>query len=334
MKFHAEFDIQKIDQPIHHRHKIMLIGSCFTENIGEKLSNTGFSVLQNPNGILFNPVSVAEAIINIIQQKIYIPSDLFCLNETWHSWQFHSRFSGITPEDAVQKINTSIQSAHQFLKNTDYLIITLGSAWVYTLTEQAANSQPGTIAANNHKAPSAWFQKKLMDITQIITVLGTMLDRLGVFNPNIKIIFTISPVRHLREGAINNNRSKSALISAVHYLTEQLPKLYYFPAYELVIDDLRDYRFYAEDLVHPNYAATEYVWTKLMEACMEPDTISLIKKMDEINLACRHKPFNPDTSQHQAFLKKYAALTQALLNEFPFLPLADTLQYFQQGIHH
>lgn len=291
-------------------------------------------MLQNPNGILFNPVSVAEAIINIIQQKIYIPSDLFCLNETWHSWQFHSRFSGITPEDAVQKINTSIQSAHQFLKNTDYLIITLGSAWVYTLTEQAANSQPGTIAANNHKAPSAWFQKKLMDITQIITVLGTMLDRLGVFNPNIKIIFTISPVRHLREGAINNNRSKSALISAVHYLTEQLPKLYYFPAYELVIDDLRDYRFYAEDLVHPNYAATEYVWTKLMEACMEPDTISLIKKMDEINLACRHKPFNPDTSQHQAFLKKYAALTQALLNEFPFLPLADTLQYFQQGIHH
>jgi lysophospholipase L1-like esterase len=331
MKFHAEFDIQKLNQPIHHRHKIMLIGSCFTENIGDKLSNAGFNVLQNPNGILFNPVSVAEAIINIIQKKIYTEDDLFFLNDIWHSWQFHSRFSGITSIEAIQKINTSIQTAHQFLKNTDYLIITLGSAWIYTLTEKAANSQPGTVAANNHKAPAEWFQKKLMDTTQIITVLGTMLDRLGVFNPNIKIILTISPVRHLREGAINNNRSKAALINAIHYLVEQLPKLYYFPAYELVIDDLRDYRFYTEDLVHPNNAATAYVWNKLMNACMNSDTIALIKKIEEINIARRHVPFNPSTVQHQAFLKKYAILTEALLHEFPYLPLAETLHYFKKS---
>lgn len=333
MKFHAEFDVQKLTMPIHHQHKIMLIGSCFTENIGEKLINAGFRVHQNPNGILFNPVSVAEAIINIISKKEYTPADLFFLNESWHSWQFHSRFSGVTADEATEKMNASIVNAHQFLQTADYLIVTLGSAWVYTLTAEAANAKPGTVAANNHKAPAAWFQKKLMDTTQVITVLGTMLDRLGAFNKNIKVIFTISPVRHLREGVINNNRSKAALISAVHYLVEQLPQLYYFPAYELVIDDLRDYRFYAEDLVHPNHAATEYVWTKLKEACMTAETIDLIEQIEEIQIARRHDSSNPKSQQHQTFLRKYATLTQQLLKMHPYLPLHHVLDYFTNAIN-
>lgn len=332
MKFHYEFSIKKLPQPINHQHKLLLIGSCFTENIGEKLKNHQFHIFENPNGILFNPVSVSETIINCIDQKIYTESDLFQLNETWHSWQHHSRFSGITADDALQKINASTLEARAFLKKADYLIITLGSSWVYTLTDKASNAIKGTVAANNHKAPADWFSRRLMLVDQVIAVLGSMLDKLGAFNPGIQVIFTISPVRHLREGVVENNRSKAVLIQAVHEMIERLEKLYYFPAYELVIDDLRDYRFYAEDLVHPNYHATQYVWEKLTDACMNDETRELMKIIAEINLAFNHKPFNPSTKLHLQFLRNYLEKTTNLQSQYPYLDFQKEISYFQSGL--
>lgn len=328
MKFHYEFDIKPISQHFNHANKLFLVGSCFTENIGEKLRKHKFQVHENPNGILFNPVSVAETIINVIENKQYSQADLFNYNEGWHSWQHHSKFSGITAEDALQKINESTNQSHQFLKQADYLFVTLGSAWVYTFTEKAMNAKQGTVAANNHKAPANWFERRLLDPSQVVTVLGTMLDRLGVFNSNIKIIFTISPVRHLREGVIDNNRSKAALISAVHYLVEQLPQLYYFPAYELVIDDLRDYRFYAEDLVHPNYHATEYVWHKLISACTNEETQKLMSEIASINAAFNHKPFNNTSNAHANFLQTNLQKVKALQEQYSFLNFTEELKYF------
>jgi hypothetical protein len=171
-----------------------------------------------------------------------------------------------------------------------------------------------------------------MRVDQVIAVLGNMLDKLGDLNPKIKVIFTISPVRHLREGVVENNRSKAVLIQAVHELIDRLEKLYYFPAYELVIDDLRDYRFYAEDLVHPNYHATQYVWEKFTEACMHGETQDLMKQIAEINLAFQHKPFNPATQQHQHFLKNYAAKTIALQEKFPYLDFEKEIAYFQKDV--
>jgi hypothetical protein len=328
MKFHYEFDIKSLAEPINHVHNILLVGSCFTENIAEKLKKHKFKVLENPNGIVFNPVSVAETIINIVENKQYDATDLFQHNESWHSWQHHSRFSGLTIEDALHKINTSTKEAHAYIKNADYLMVTLGSAWIYTLTDKANNARVGTVAANNHKAPADWFNRRLMEFGQLITVLGTMLDRLGALNPNIKVIFTISPVRHLREGVIDNNRSKAVLISAVHHLIEQLPKLYYFPAYELVIDDLRDYRFYAEDLVHPNYHATQYVWEKFVNACMSQDTKQLMEEIASINLAFNHKVFNPTSQQHKKFLESYFIKTKQLQEKFSYMDFAKELHYF------
>lgn len=328
MNFHFEFDIKKLSPPVNHQHKILMIGSCFTESIAEKLVKYKFRVVENPSGILFNPVSVCETIHNIIQNKQFYKNDLFELNETWHSWQHHSRFSGITAEDALQKMNQATEQAFQFLKQANYLFITLGSAWVYKLTDKAANAVVGSVAANNHKAPADWFEKKLLSTDEIINLLSNTLQQLQSFNPAIKIIFTISPVRHLREGVINNNRSKAALIQAVHAIAEKSANAYYFPAYEIVIDDLRDYRFYAEDLVHPNYAATEYVWNKLVDACMNDETKSLIKQIAEINLAYQHKPFNPQTQQHKNFLKTYFAKTHALQVLYPFLDFEKELNYF------
>lgn len=330
VKFHYEFDIKFLPEPISHAHKLFLIGSCFTENIGEKLKKHKFKVLENPNGILFNPVSVAEAVINVVENKQYTKDDLFNYNEGWHSWQHHSRFSGITPEDALQKINDATQQAHNYLKTADYILITLGSAWIYTLTDKALNAKTGTVAANNHKAPADWFERRLMDVGQVITVLGTMLDRLGALNENINVIFTISPVRHLREGVIDNNRSKAVLITAVHYLLEQLKKLYYFPAYELVIDDLRDYRFYAEDLVHPNYYATQYVWEKFVNACMNDDTKKLMEEITAINLAYNHKPFNATSEMHKKFLATNLQKVKHLQEQYSYLDFSNELTYFNQ----
>ncbi len=328
MKFHFEFDIKKYRNPIQHTQKLLLMGSCFTENIGDKLRKHKFTVLENPNGILFNPVSVAEAVITYIENSQITQSDIFQYNETWHSWKHHSRYSGITAEDCVQKINDSTAQAHAYLKNANQVVITLGSAWVYTLTENALNALQGSVAANNHKAPANWFAKRLLTVSETMDVMWAMLERLLQFNPGIHIIFTISPVRHLREGVIENNRSKAVLIQAVHAMVEKNEAFYYFPAYELVIDDLRDYRFYAEDLVHPNYQATQYVWEKFTEACMNDETRELMKEIADINLAYQHKPFNASTTQHRLFLSGYHAKTIRLQHAYPFLNLENEITYF------
>ena len=328
MKFHFEFSFKKPTNAISYRDKLLLMGSCFTENMGEKLRKLKFTTMENPNGILFNPISVAEAMDAYISNQHISQTDIFQYNETWHSWKHHSRFSGLTADECMQKINESTLAAHTYLKNADHLMITLGSAWLYTLTNEAANTQTGSVAANNHKAPANWFQKRLMGAGETVQVLNEMLTKLFSFNPDLQIVFTISPVRHLREGVIENNRSKAVLIQAVHELVEKYQALYYFPAYELVIDDLRDYRFYAEDLVHPNYQATQYVWEKFTEACMSDETKLLMKEIAEINLAYQHKPFNPKTTQHQKFLQSYFEKATAFKEKYPYLDLEKELGYF------
>jgi GSCFA family len=328
MKFRYELDIKPQEKTITHKSKMMLVGSCFTENIGEKLATNKFTIFENPNGILFNPVSVSEALINVIDNKQYTQQDLFYYNEAWHSWQHHSKFSSSDANEVLQKINETTTAAHNFLKQADYLLITLGSAWIYTLTSEALNANIGTVAANNHKAPASWFDKRLLRIDQTIVVLATLLDRLGAFNKNINVIFTISPVRHLREGVINNNRSKAVLIHSVHDVIERLEKLFYFPAYELVIDDLRDYRYFAEDLVHPNYFATQYVWEKFVGSYTNKETQELMQQLSEINNAFKHKPFNKNSQQHQQFLETHYNKVVALQQQFPYLNLKKEEQYF------
>jgi hypothetical protein len=329
MKFRFEFDIPKLAHPIQHSHRLFLIGSCFTENIGAKLKKNKFSVLENPHGILFNPVSVSEAIIDYVEHKEFKETDIFNLNEGWHSWKHHSRLSGINSEQALGNINKSIGNASEFLKHADFIFITLGSAWVYTLTENAPAAIPGSVAANNHKAPADWFYRKLLSIEDILSTLDEMIHRLFLFNSSIQIIFTISPVRHLREGAIENNRSKAALIQAVHQLKDKFENIYYFPAYELVLDDLRDYRFYAEDLVHPNYFATQYVWEKLVEACMAADAKKLMEEIAAVNLAFNHKAFNPDSDQHKKFLSSFYNKTKVLQEQYPYLDFSKEMNYFK-----
>lgn len=330
MQFQVPISIKPPDLRINYRDKILLTGSCFTEHIGNSLSELKFSVLQNPNGILFDPRSVCSSLVSYIDNKQYKKDDLFYLNEVWNSWEHHSRFSNINANEGLNTINGSQNQAHDFLKQADWLIITLGSSFSYRLTDEAdkASSTKGEGVANCHRAPSQWFNKYLMTIDEIISLLDTTYHRLRQFNPKLKIIFTISPVRHIRDGVIENNRSKARLIEAVHHMVNKFSGLYYFPAYELVIDVLRDYRFYDIDMVHPNYPATEFVMEKFKENFMDEESQQLMEEIKKIVIARKHRAFQPETNAHKAFLKVHLDKTKELQSKYSFLDLKDEINYF------
>ena len=321
MDFRIEFTPKPFEQKIAHEHKLFLAGSCFTEQIGNKLAAHKFRIIDNPNGILFNPVSIARSVISYIDQKIYTEADLFYNNELWGSWEHHTRFSSIDKAASLNMINTSQQAAHSFLKDADWLVLTLGSSFVYELE----NHQ---VVANCHKVPTDKFRKKLLSVDEVITTLDGLVYRLKKFNPGLKIIFTISPVRHLRDGFVENNRSKATLINAVHHMVDKFEGLYYFPAYELIIDDLRDYRFFAEDMVHPNYAATNYVWEKFTKACMAESAQTLMKEINIINAAKNHKPFNPDSAAHKKFLQTHLEKLERIAREHEYIDFSTERAYF------
>ena len=331
LKFKLTLASKRAENTMGYRDSFFLIGSCFSENMGAKLNTHLFKVFENPHGVLFNPISVAQSLSDCISNKQYAEADLFQLNEVWNSWQHHSRYSGITAKDAVEKINNSITNAHNFLKTADHIVITLGSAWVYQLNSQSPYTA-GQVVANNHKAPASWFDKTLMKPDILVLLLNQMVKDLLQFNAHLQIIFTISPVRHLREGLVENNRSKAVLIQAVHEIIENTENTAYFPSYEYVIDDLRDYRFYAEDLVHPNYAASNYVWEKWVETYMNEETQGIMKQVAELQLAMQHKPFFAGSTQHKEFLQNCIAKSERLLSLYPYLPLHDQVQFFKQEI--
>jgi hypothetical protein len=324
MKLMADITIKGPDQPIEYKEPIMLVGSCFTEHIGNKLQDLKFSVMQNPNGILFDPISVCNSITGYVDKKIYQPGDLFYHNELWQSWAHHSRFSGISDEQVLDQINRSQEAAHEFLSKAGWLIITLGSSFSYRLVE---SEKP---VANCHRAPAQWFRKHLCTIDETIAALDNMMHRLFFFNPGLRIIFTVSPVRHLRDGVVENNRSKARLLEAVHHLVNKFNKLYYFPAYELVIDVLRDYRFYDIDLAHPNYQATEFVLEKFRQFYISVPAQQLMEQVQQIAIARKHRPFQPQTMAHKMFLKGFADKSRKLMEQYAFLDLNEEISYFEQ----
>jgi len=324
MEFFASINIKQLQPPITYKDNILLTGSCFTEHIGSYLMDVKFNVLQNPNGILFDPISVCSSLVSYIQNKQYKEEELFYLNEAWHSWQHHSRFSNPDKNECLLIINQSQSAAHIFLKKANWLIITLGSSFNYKLVETSA------AVANCHKAPAQTFIKHLCTIEETITALDQTIHQLFHFNTELKIIFTISPVRHLRDGVVENNRSKARLIEAVHHLVNKFDKLYYFPAYELVIDVLRDYRFYDIDLAHPNYAATQFVLEKFTEHCFDESTQELMKEIKKIVIAKKHTPFNPQSQQHKKFLRTYFDRTKQLQQQYPWLNFKEEIDFFQE----
>lgn len=294
--------------PLTHDHKIMLIGSCFSQEIGNKLNQCGFNTTINPFGTLFNPHSLVACLNHIIRNKKFTSADFFEHNGFWHSYKLHSSFSGQHLNDCIANVNRSISEGHTFLSTADTLIITFGSAWIYQLIEN------DTIVANCHKVPQQLFSKRKLGVNEVVAETSHLIEHLKGANPNLNIIFTISPVKHLKDGFIENNWSKSTLNVAVHELVRRFDFCDYYPAFEILNDDLRDYRFYKNDMVHPNELAVQYVFEHFCKAYFNEETMEIAHAFFALSKSVDHKTFNSDHPDHQKFISSFEKKANRLMN--------------------
>lgn len=294
---------------IAHSDRILLLGSCFTDHIGGFLSDRQFRVLSNPFGISYNPVSLSRCLLGVDFQE----SDFFENGGIWRHWELHSELAHPEFQQAMAKAQEANRTAQEFLATVDVLMVTLGTSEVFEL------QSTGDIVANCHKMPSAAFQQRRLSVSETVNVLKEAFEKIRLLRPDVKIVLTVSPVRHLRNGAVENQRSKAVLHLACDELVATTPNTWYFPAYELLMDDLRDYRFYASDMLHPSETAVEYIWERFGQAFFEAPTAQLNQQIEKINTGLRHRPFNPDTAQHQAFLEKIQVQIAQLQAKYPWM---------------
>lgn len=321
MKFKIDFDIEPLHPKINHADALFFIGSCFAENIAAKLYGNKFNIHLNPNGIIFNPISIFKMIDMLCDDKRAEEGDCIQSDEMWYSFQHHSIVRATTKEELMLSLGQIHLDAKAALMQAKHLVITMGSAWVY---EHIITKK---IVANCHKVPQNQFTKRLLSTEEIISAFEQMFKKLKVFNPEIHIVLTVSPVKYLRDGVVENNLSKSTLLLAANTLKEKY-HLNYFPAFEIVNDELRDYRFYDSDLAHPSAIAIDYVWDRFVESCMSSESILLMKQLDEIIKAYKHRPFNEETLPHKNFKKRYLQKAKQLNIDYPYLDLRDEILYF------
>ena len=316
MKLQTQIPLSKQpDNHIDYESKLVLLGSCFAENIAEKFEYFKFQATTNPFGIIFNPIAIGKIIERCLNKSYFTDEDVFYHNEQWQSYDVHSKLSNPSKEYLLKQLNNLIDLTAQQLYSTTHIIITLGTSWVYKLNSS------NQIVANCHKVPQSHFTKVLLSIEDISASLKRIVDSIKSINPNVKFIFTVSPVRHIKDGFVENNVSKAHLISAIHsFLSHRAQsRCHYFPAFELMMDELRDYRFYADDMLHPNQTAINYIWEKFNDVWIHPEASKTMDVVDTIQKGLQHKPFSPKTQAHQAFLENLEGKKQTLQNQFPHI---------------
>ncbi len=292
--------------------KIVSLGSCFAENIGAKLEYFKFDETVNPFGILFNPVSIENIVGRAVHKKLFSDADVFCHNDLWHSYEVHSELSNPNKETLLERLNSILLDFHIQISKATHFQITYGTSWVYR------HKASGSIVANCHKVPQIQFDKELLSAETIERAIQNTFDLVREINPNCHFIFTVSPVRHIKDGFVENQRSKSHLIGALHnVINRQLTTITYFPSYEIMMDELRDYRFYAEDMLHPNQTAIDYIWERFAPNYIAENCIATMDEIDGIRKAMSHRPFNPDTEAHQKFLVKLQGRIDKLQLQYP-----------------
>lgn len=311
MQFTTKIPIQKSQYPITYNSKIFALGSCFAENMSEKFNYFKFQNTTNPFGIIFNPVSIEKLVNHIVNKIEFTEKDIFFHNDLWHCYEVHSQLSNPNKEEFLTTLNALISSTNEQLNSATHIIITHGTSWVYR------NSESNEIVANCHKVPQKQFTKELLSIETIEKSIQSTIKLIQELNPNCNFIFTVSPVRHIKDGFVENQRSKAHLISAIH--SYSLQPTTYFPSYEIMMDELRDYRFYAEDMLHPNQTAIDYIWIKFFENFVDEKEFVTMNQVCEIQRALKHRPFNPNSESHQKFLENLKEKMNTLASKYPNL---------------
>ena len=306
---------KEANNPISYASKMVLLGSCFSENIGAQLDHFKFQTVQNPFGILFHPKAIKTLVANAIHEKTYTQKDLVFQNERWHCFDAHSKLSALVKKDILLQLNKATAATNLALKEATHLLITLGTSWVYRDTASHK------IVANCHKIPQKNFAKELLSVQEVTETLSEIIALIRSVNTQVNIIFTVSPVRHLKDGFVENTQSKSHLIAAIQALLQRSKntKLHYFPSYEIMMDELRDYRFYAKDLIHPNTTAIQYIWKRFTSTWIAKKACETMQEINSIQKGLSHKPFDVKSIQHQKFLTNLTARITKIETEFPFI---------------
>ena len=316
MELQTKVPIQPSDIPIDYESEVLLLGSCFVENIGGKLDYFKFQTLQNPFGILFHPLAIENLIKRAIGEQFYQGDEVFQQEGIWRCFDAHSDVRSNDPNVLVEMLNQRLVETKRRLEGSSHIIITLGTAWVYELASTKK------VVANCHKVPQKEFHKKLLSIAEIESRLHNLVDLVQQVNPKVQVIFTISPVRHLKDGFVENQLSKAHLITAVHQLlSSRAPSrdAHYFPSYEIMMDELRDYRFYEKDMVHPNELAVEYIWEKFKSVWISEDSRSVMDEVEALQKGLLHRPFNPDSEAHQKFKTSLRSKITYLQERYSFM---------------
>ena len=297
MKLQTRIPLQPELHQIDYESQVLLMGSCFAENIGERLAFYKFQGLVNPFGIVFHPLAIEKLVTRAINEDFYSEADLIFQNEQWHCFEVHSSLSHTQKGGLLNALNTKLKELLEYLLTVSHIIFTYGTAWAYRYIES------DSIVANCHKFPQKKFLKELLTVEEISASIENTLTLIKDINPQVKFVHTISPVRHLKDGFVENSISKAHLIAGLHELIAPRNRIYYFPAYEIMMDELRDYRFYNEDMVHPNKTAITLIWEQFKSAWIAPETEELQKEIASVQAGLLHRPFNPNSDGHQLFLK-------------------------------
>jgi len=326
MEFRTEIPAPSSAWNIENDSQLLFMGSCFAENIGQKLEEQKMKTLINPFGVMYNPVSLARSVRRIVDNAKASDRDLIQLKDLWASFNFHSCFSGLDKGQVLWSINNATEKAHEFLKKTNYLVLTLGTAWVYIL------QSTDEIIANCHKVPEKHFMRERLSIDDIRTSLKSIADDVVRINPELKIILTVSPIRHWKDGAHQNQLSKASLLLAIEKLVQEEVHVEYFPAYEFQMDDLRDYRFYKKNLLHPNGEAVEYIWTKFKECYFSEDAHTILGQVASFIKAAHHRPFNRLSESHQKFVRIQLVELKEFHKKHPHFDFEEEIHLLQSQL--
>ena len=298
MELSTKINISKSKNPIDYNSSVLLIGSCFATAMGEKFDYFKFKNLLNPFGILFNPPAIENLIIRSLNNKFYSKDELVFNNEQWHCLDAHSQLSSSTPAELLTTLNSNLSQTKAFITKSSHIIITFGTAWTYQYDKTS------NIVANCHKIPSIEFTKLLLTVERVTNSVKNLIDQIRLVNQDAHIIFTVSPVRHLKDGFTQNTLSKSVLIQAAHNIVELYNQVDYFPSFEIMMDELRDYRYYKADMIHPNEIAVNYIWEKFSDCSICTSAKSMMNRIDKVQKSMRHLPFNPKSAAYLSFLEQ------------------------------
>ncbi|PKP09980.1 MAG: GSCFA domain protein [Bacteroidetes bacterium HGW-Bacteroidetes-4] len=310
-------------ESINYSTRVLTLGSCFSEHMGEYLKSNKFNALINPFGIIYNPLSIGNSIERLLNKKLLAETDLFEHEGVWNSFSHHSRYSGTDKLSVLENINSKLLAGSDFLRQTDVLMLTFGTAWVYEYKKS------GEVVSNCHKLPAKEFKRYRLRVQEIVAYYKLIIEKLRSQNSNLKLILTVSPVRHLKDGFHENQLSKAVLLLAVEELCEAFEQVYYFPSYELMMDDLRDYRFYNDDMLHPSPLAVSYIWEKFKQAWINPACEPVMQQIKKIELASKHRPFQVKSESHQKFLQKQLQAINKLKADYPHLDFDKEQAFFE-----